>query len=149
MIANRDGTAIAIPPVTMTQPQTILTWLRQLEDLDAGLQLTKNAAGIAETKKLIEALRALIPTSILNHYDGLKARRKKGVAAITERGFCGGCHIAIPRGRILELGRDEHALGVCDHCGTFLYIDDQKQTDAAKHASPIRTKKTARAKLRS
>jgi predicted nucleic acid-binding Zn-ribbon protein len=116
----------------MNQSENILTWLRQLAELDAtARRLNQNAPELAGIRERVEPLRALIPTSILGHYDHLKSRGKKGVAAATHD-CCGNCHLALPRGRVAALRRLNGALNVCDNCGAFIYLDE-----AEMHVAPI------------
>ena len=108
----------------MTQIQTIIPQLRQLSELAAQeRKLGKSNPQRAEIKRQIEALRALLPTAILAHHDRFVSRGKPSVAA-AKGGFCGSCHLSVPRGRLFDLKRAVDVLNVCDHCGVFIYLPD-------------------------
>lgn len=40
-------------------------------------------------------------------------------------GVCGACHLAIPRGRLGDLRKIREDLNVCDHCGVFIYLEEE------------------------
>ena len=133
----------------MNQAQNIIPRLRRLAELEATTrQLRKDPAAIASLTAEIESLRAILPTSILNHHDARRARGKVSVAPV-RRGICGACHIAIPRGRLAELRRVADELNVCDHCGVFIYLGEEDQPVAADvpKRTAARTKKGAPAKV--
>jgi predicted SnoaL-like aldol condensation-catalyzing enzyme len=87
----------------MNQAVTILQSLRKLVQLEAELRkVTADTTEHQEIQAKIESLRAPLPTSILSHYDGRKARGKLSVASV-HNGVCGGCHLRLPRGRLADL----------------------------------------------
>src|SRR4051812_13784268 len=123
----------------MNQAQNIIPRLRRLAELEAAKwQLKKAHAASTALDAEIESLRAVLPTSILNHHDARRARGKVSVAPVT-RGICRACHIAIPRGRLAELRRVADGLNVCDHCGVFIYLRDEDQSAAADVPKSIAT----------
>jgi len=131
----------------MNQSENIQSWLRQLAELDSAMRrLNENSPEIAGIPQRIEAIRALIPTSMLAHYDHLKSRGKRSVAAVGH-GFCGSCHLAIPRGRVAELRRSPEALHVCDNCGAFIYMSEEELAEAPKAHTSGGSKKSAAAPL--
>ena len=69
-------------------------------------------------------LRAQIPAPILGHYDRLRARDKKGLAAIRNQ-VCTGCHMRQPLAKIAVLKRDED-IQLCDTCGRYLYLPPEE-----------------------
>lgn len=85
-------------------------------------------AGEKEMEKRIAELRILIPLAILNHYDRLRVRGKKGVAAVRHQ-TCVGCHVQVTRATVLNLmhGND---LQVCENCGRYLYLATEPETAA-------------------
>jgi hypothetical protein len=106
-----------------TQSKNIATWLRELSGLDAGR--AKPVRGTTAAR--VNSLRELIPTSILLHYDRLKARGKRSVAPV-KRGVCGSCHLAVPSGSLANLRRTTGTLNVCVNCGAFVYFDEEEPT---------------------
>ncbi len=73
-----------------------------------------------ERDKKIAALRLQIPLPILNHYDRLGARGKKGVAAVRHR-ICTGCHVQVTKAVVINLMREED-IQICENCGRYLYL---------------------------
>lgn len=88
------------------------------------------------TKKIdqqIAELRLIIPLPILNHYDRMTVRGKRGVAAV-RRQTCTGCHVQVTRATVMNLmhGRD---IQVCENCGRYLYLDKSESTVSTLAAS--------------
>jgi predicted nucleic acid-binding Zn-ribbon protein len=109
----------------MNQTQPILPKLRELAGLErVQLELKKNHASTSSVANEMESLRAMMPTSILMHYDSRRARGKMGVAPVSH-GICGACHIAIPKGHVAELRRGDGSLSVCENCGVFVYLEEE------------------------
>ncbi len=71
-------------------------------------------------EKTISALRKKIPLPILEHYDRLTLRGKKGVAIVRNQ-VCTGCHMRIPIGAINTLMHGED-IQMCDTCARYLYL---------------------------
>jgi predicted nucleic acid-binding Zn-ribbon protein len=113
----------------MSQAADILKSLRKLDEFDAVLKkLSEQKEEYRETQEKIESLRALLPTSILGHYDGRKARGKLAIAPV-HRGVCGACHLSMASGRLSDLRRKPGELNVCDNCGVFIYLaEDESAT---------------------
>jgi hypothetical protein len=97
-----------------TNMNELLTNLLKLQDINFKETSTKYTQADAD------AVRALIPTQILGHYDRLIARGKKGVALVRNQ-VCTGCHMRLPIGTINTLmqGTD---IQLCDTCGRYLYL---------------------------
>ncbi|MHA3772856.1 C4-type zinc ribbon domain-containing protein [Verrucomicrobiota bacterium sgz303538] len=116
----------------MKQSQNIIQWLRQLTDLETELtKLRTRKSALGEIPEHITALRNLLPTSILGHHDALKERGRLSVAA-ARNGVCGGCHLGIPKGTVLELRRTRNELTMCNNCGVFLFLPEEElQQEAA------------------
>ena len=106
------------------QSKKIAGWLRKLADLDANTPGRRDET----TAEQIFALRRLIPTSILQHYDHFKSRGKRSVAPIT-RGVCGSCHLAFPSGVLANLRRMKETLNICINCGAFVYMAEEELTN--------------------
>ena len=110
----------------MNRATNILHSLRKLAQLDAESgKLSGETEEYQEVQDKIESLRAPLPTSILSHYDGRKARGKLAVAPVN-RGVCGACHLAMPSGRLGDLRRKPGELNVCDNCGVFIYLSEDE-----------------------
>lgn len=130
----------------MNQAANILQSLRKLAQFDA--ELRKRSSDTEEYREIqhnIESLRAPLPTAILGHYDGRKARGKLGIAPL-HRGVCGACHLSIPSGRLAELRRKPPELNVCDNCGVFIYLtEDELAPPSASASNRIPVQKTLKA----
>jgi predicted nucleic acid-binding Zn-ribbon protein len=94
----------------------LLQILVRLQSLEFGEVKEKNAEAVKAE------LRAKIPKQILDHFDRLVVRGKKGVAIVRDQ-VCTGCHMRLPIGVINTLmhGRD---IQLCDSCGRYLYLPD-------------------------
>ena len=112
----------------MNQAADILKRLRKLAQFDAELRkLSNTTEEYEEMRDKIESLRAPLPTSILGHYDGRKARGKLAIAPV-RGGVCGACHLSIPSGRVSDLRRKPGELNVCDNCGVFIFLTEDEST---------------------
>jgi predicted nucleic acid-binding Zn-ribbon protein len=131
----------------MNQAVTILQSLRKLVQLEAELRkVTADTTEHQEIQAKIDSLRAPLPTSILSHYDGRKARGKLSVAPV-RNGVCGACHLELPRGRVADLISKPTELNICDNCGVFIYPDDEELANRCGSASkPIPAQRTVKAK---
>ena len=85
---------------------------------------------------LIAELRGKIPPQILGHYDRLRVRGKKGLAAVNNR-VCSGCHMGLPLGVIMTL-RHGLDLQLCDGCGRYLYLGEEPAETPAAPAAPAK-----------
>src|SRR5580704_16255758 len=117
-----NGAILANIDLHMNQAAKILKSVRQLAQFDAELRkLSSDTDEYREMQDKIESIRAPLPTSILGHYDGRKARGKLAIAPV-RGGVCGACHLSIPSGRLADLRRKPRELNVCDNCGVFVYL---------------------------
>jgi len=82
------------------------------------LQFDDAGGGSAEAE--MTQLRRKIPLPILEHYDRLAVRGKKGVAIVRNQ-VCTGCHMRIPIGAINTLMHGED-IQMCETCGRYLYL---------------------------
>jgi predicted nucleic acid-binding Zn-ribbon protein len=71
-------------------------------------------------KTQINQLRGQIPAPVLQYFDRLRARGKKGVASV-RHGVCGQCHMQIAVGLLAELHRND-SLHCCENCGSYLQL---------------------------
>jgi predicted nucleic acid-binding Zn-ribbon protein len=122
------------------QSKKIAGWLRELSDLDSSHSSSGTSTRNGTIAERVNALRNLIPTSMLQHYDHLKSRGKRSVAPVT-RGVCGSCHLAFPSGVLANLRRTSETLNVCINCGAFVYLADEEPansgTDAVRGVSKL------------
>ena len=81
-------------------------------------------------------LRGTIPQPILDHYDRLRARDKKGVAIVRNQS-CTGCHMRVPIGQISVLMRGED-IQLCETCGRYLYLPDPAETESLNRVEPAK-----------
>jgi len=92
----------------------ILKNLFELQAIEFGEHVDKTT----ETKAA--HLRANIPKSILEHYERLRARGRKGIALVRNQ-VCTGCHMGVPIGMISTLMRGTN-IQLCGNCGRYLYL---------------------------
>lgn len=139
----------------MNQAQHIIPRLKKLIELEktqASLRSKKDASAVIAAE--IDALRAVLPTSILRHHDMRRDRGKLSLVPVSGR-VCGACHLAVPVGRLADLKRVAESLNLCDHCGVFIYLADDTQLEPAqtrkkamsKSAKVVRAKGPARSSL--
>ena len=69
----------------------------------------------------VERLRALLPTSILGHYDDQRWRHQRGLTAVMN-GECGHCQSRVPNALMLQM-RWRGALGMCPECSGYLFVE--------------------------
>lgn len=82
----------------------------------------------------ISQLRRKIPLPILEHYDRLTVRGKKGVAIVRNQ-VCTGCHMRIPIGAINTLMHGDN-IQMCETCGRYLYLPPDVSTPAPSLVIP-------------
>lgn len=118
--------------------KTLMQNLLKLQTLEFG-EITKpriTAAAVAE-------LRGKIPPPILAHYDRLRVRGKKGLAAVNNQ-VCSGCHMNLTLGVVMTLKHAED-VQLCQNCGRYLYLPEEA---VATPVPPPPVAKPARAKRR-
>jgi len=71
-----------------------------------------------------DELRKKVPAQILQHYDRLRARGKKGIALV-RHGVCGQCHMQVAVGLLAQLHRQDN-LYRCETCGAYLHLVDEQ-----------------------
>jgi hypothetical protein len=98
----------------------LLDNLLLLQNLELGLERVA-AGGLGS-----EDLRKKIPSQVLQHYDRLRARGKKGVALV-RHGVCAQCHMQVAVGLLASLRRQDN-LYRCENCGSYLYQVDEVAT---------------------
>lgn len=126
------------------QSKKVATWLRELSEIETSVVHSRAKPAQTSATARVNSLRELIPTSILRHYDHLKARGKRSVAAV-RRGVCGSCHLAFPSGSLASLRRTNETLNVCVNCGAFVYLAEEEPANGSANAvADIR--KTVRSK---
>src|SRR4029077_3144565 len=66
-----------------------------------------------------------MPTSILSHYDGRKARGKLAIAPMRGESVEHVTYRSLS-GRLADLRRKPRELNVCDNCGAFVYLNEDE-----------------------
>ena len=106
--------------------KTLMQNLLKLQTLEFGeTQAPRTAAVVAE-------LRGKIPPQILGHYDRLRVRGKKGLAAVKNQ-VCTSCHMQVPLGAVMTLKHGQD-IQLCANCGRYLYLPEE--TAAAQATTP-------------
>ena len=95
----------------------VLENLLQLQALELGLE--PNPPGSAGK----EELRKKMPLHILQNYDRLRARGKKGIAMV-RHGVCGQCHMQVAMGLLASLHRQDD-IHRCENCGAYLWLVEE------------------------
>ena len=105
----------------------LLQNLLKLQTLEFGESADKNA------ETVIAGLRAKIPQPILGHYDRLRVRGKKGLAAVRNQ-VCTGCHMHVPIGVITTImhGAD---IQLCGSCDRYLYLPEPAETTSSEQTA--------------
>ncbi len=113
-----------------------------MENLVKLQSLEFDPAAASHTTSIAE-LRGKIPAPILGHYDRLRARGKKGVAAV-RRQVCTGCHMSVPLASVMTLkhGTD---IQLCDACGRYLFLPTEEGTPPPPPVKKARKKRTSTA----
>ena len=102
----------------------VLPNLLKLQTLEFGEVTGKNVDAQAAE------LRSKLPQPVLDHYDRLRVRGKKGVAIVRNQ-VCAGCHMRVPIGQITVLMRGED-IQLCEICGRYLYLPDPAENEVPK-----------------
>lgn len=122
--------------------------LHTLEDRFEAFE--NNVEKSTEMEGEIQALRARIPTSILQRHDRFRARGRRSVAEL-RNGVCTGCHMQAAIGLRSAILHQEQVYA-CENCGRVLYLAPQPAPQpqaeivpplsAADSAKPPRKKAT-------
>lgn len=107
----------------------VLSQLRSLNWL--ALEIHRVPSGSPECAHLqsqMEAVRARLPTSILDYHDRVAKTGKLSATEVTGEA-CGGCHSKIPPDLLIEL-KNPGRFGVCPNCGLFLWVGGPATTQA-------------------
>jgi predicted nucleic acid-binding Zn-ribbon protein len=109
----------------MKQSDPLLKNLRALEAFD---DLNPKPA---DSESELERLRAMLPASILGHYDYRRRRDQRSIAAVIN-GACGHCQIVLPKALMLQL-QQSGALGMCPECSGYLFVEEPsvRESDAS------------------
>jgi len=82
----------------------------------------------------LERLRAMLPASILGHYDYRRRRGQRSLAAVIN-GACGHCQTAVPKALMLQL-QQSGALGMCPECSGYLFVEEPAAREIRTSARP-------------
>lgn len=80
--------------------------------------------------------RQRVPAPILDRFDRLLRRGRKGVAA-ARHGVCSECHLRITSGTLASLAYTTE-LHVCDNCGRYLFLPDDELLGLLHSSTPIK-----------
>lgn len=119
--------------------KTLMDDLLALQDLEL-----QNRHRLPEQEEQIRGLREKIPNRILDHYDRLMARGKKGLAAIRNQN-CTGCHMRVPVGTITTMMRGTD-IQRCENCGRYFYLPEDEPVypgRSAEKSKPAASKPAA------
>lgn len=114
--------------------QTAMRNVLELQTLEFGETKAANQAAV------IAELRSQIPLLILDRYDRMRLRGKKGVAAVRNQ-VCGSCHMQVSLGVIMALRRGQ-VVQLCENCGRYLYLAEEPvaaPSATAPAPKPVRT----------
>lgn len=106
--------------------------IEALQNLSKLQTLEFGGVGGKAVEKQVAELRTLIPLPILAHYDRLRVRGKKGLAAVRNQ-VCTGCHMGLPIGTITVIMRGDD-VQLCENCGRYLYIPEAVEAAPAEAA---------------
>lgn len=105
----------------------------------------------ARTATTAAGLRTKIPAPILAHYDRLRARGKKGLAAVRNQ-VCTSCHMQLNLAVVMTL-KQAQDVQLCQNCGRYLYLPEETVAvetpplPPAKLPPAVRRRKTKAAKV--
>jgi len=116
-----------IPPPDKRPMKELFRNLLKLQELQF------DSTGDSPAEAAISQLRKRIPLPILEHYDRLVVRGKKGVAIVRNQ-VCTGCHMRIPIGAINTLMHGED-IQMCETCGRYLYLPPEPEAPPQSAAS--------------
>ena len=94
----------------------VLESLLQLQALELGKDAGSPGARTEE-------LRKKVPPQILQHFERLRARGKKGIAFV-RHGVCGQCHMQVAVGLLAMLHREDNVYR-CENCGAYLCLAEE------------------------
>lgn len=98
------------------------------------------------TAATIADLRGKIPPAILGHYDRLRVRGKKGLAAVQNQ-VCTGCHMRVPIAVIMTI-KHEQDIQLCESCGRYLYLPANTESTSPSATAARKPKAGGRARVK-
>src|SRR6266481_7497503 len=116
----------------------IMQNLLRLQGMDCG--------ELAGTESEAAALRAAIPPTMLQQYERLRARGKKGIAVVRNR-VCSNCRMQVPIAVVATLMRGT-VIQVCGNCGRYLCLPDPAEAQLVETpvvAKPVPKKRKPKA----
>jgi predicted nucleic acid-binding Zn-ribbon protein len=91
----------------------------RLQELTRESQMRHRRSKVLDAE--IKRVRHRLPGDLLRNFDHLLAHRRTSVAALSETGACGACHLMLPPNQILHIGWAAREIHTCPHCGCYLY----------------------------
>jgi hypothetical protein len=119
-----------VPLAEMSPMKELFRNLLKLQELQF------DGTGDSTEEAAISQLRRKIPTPILEHYDRLVVRGKKGVAIVRNQ-VCTGCYMRIPIGAINTLMHGDD-IQMCETCGRYLYLPSETPAQPAEAPAPAK-----------
>ena len=113
----------------------ILDSLFRLQNVELGTEKAVPGSGKEE-------LRQKVPGQILEQYDRLRGRGKKGIA-FCRNGVCGQCHMQLAVGVFALLKRQDNLVR-CQNCGAYLKIVEEAPVIVPVLEMPPRATKPGR-----
>ena len=112
----------------------VLSQLRSLNWLTLEIRrVPSSSRESAFLQSQMEAVRARLPNSILDHHDPLTKDGKLSASEVINDS-CGGCRTRLPQGLLDELASPGH-FGICPKCGLFLWTEESIVPPARKEPS--------------
>jgi predicted nucleic acid-binding Zn-ribbon protein len=117
----------------------VLSQLRSLNWLTLEMRrVPSDSRESAHLQSQLDAVRARLPNSILEHHDHLTKDGKLSAAEVTGD-VCGGCRSKLPQALLDELALPGH-FGLCPKCGLFLWTEESVAPPTASSANRSKTK---------
>ena len=111
-------------------------------DLVHLIELQELTAHSKQGSRQVRELRATIRPELLRSFDRVTAHGRPAVAAMSETGACGGCHLNLPSGLAAKARLQPEYAIQCPNCGCFLYSPPAQLPKAApKKKRPARSER--------
>jgi predicted nucleic acid-binding Zn-ribbon protein len=77
----------------------------------------------------IKKVRHRLPADLRRHFEHLLHHGRSPVAALTESGVCGNCHLKLTPSQVLHIHWATEQIHSCPHCGCFLYAPPEMEKE--------------------